>query len=251
MASVIICSDFGAPQNKVCHCFHWFIHSRVIECLQCHSRADSLEKTLMLGKIEGRRRRRQQGMRWLSGFTDSMDMSLSKLQETVKDRVVWCAAVLVVTKSWTWLSNWTEQQQNLQCHSHPIKHGKCNVGFAVGFDIFPTVNLLGMRLCNRELTGTLLSMVSDLDPRLKTKRHTVCVVCMLSRVRLFVTLWTAAHQAPLSLGFSRQEDWSGLPCPPPWDRPDPGIEPVSLKSPALASRLFTSSATWEAPGVHL
>ena len=57
---------------------------------------------------------------------------------------------------------------------------------------------------------------------------------------------TVAHQTPLSVGFSRQEYWSGLPCPPPGDLPDPGIKPTSLMSPALAGVFFTASATWEA-----
>ena len=69
--------------------------------------------------------------------------------------------------------------------------------------------------------------------------------CHFSRVWLFVTLWTIIHQAPLSAGFSRQEYWSGLLCPPPGDLPDSGIEPKSLSSPALAGRFFTTSATWK------
>ena len=70
------------------------------------------------------------------------------------------------------------------------------------------------------------------------------VLSHFSRVQLFVTLWTAARQVSLSMGFSRQEYWSGLPCPPPGDLPNPGIKPTSLMSPALAGKFYTT----EPPG---
>ena len=71
------------------------------------------------------------------------------------------------------------------------------------------------------------------------------VLSRFSRVRPFVTQWTAAHQASLFMGFSRHECGSGLPCPPPGDLPNPGIELTCLASPALADGFFTISATWE------
>ena len=77
-----------------------------------------------------------------------------------------------------------------------------------------------------------------------------CRTCMLSHfscVQFFVTPWTVAHQAPLSMGFSRQKKWSGLPYLLPGDFPNPGVKPMSLTSPALAGGFFTTSTTWEVP----
>ena len=72
-------------------------------------------------------------------------------------------------------------------------------------------------------------------------------MCVLNCVQLFVILWTVAHQAPLSMGFSRQEYWSGLPFPTPGDLPNLGIKPASLASPALAGRFFTTVPPGKTP----
>ena len=83
-------------------------------------------------------------------------------------------------------------------------------------------------------------------PLLNTKKNRALVLSSFSPTQLFATLWNVAHMAPLSMGFSRQEHWSGLPCPLPGDLPDPGIKPSSLMSPAMLGEFFTTSATWEA-----
>ena len=90
-----------------------------------------------------------------------------------------------------------------------------------------------------------LSSFSVPVSRAMCERECVCLLSHFSCVPLFANLWTVACQAPLSMGFSRQEYWSGLLCPPPGDLPDPEIESMSLISPALAGR-FLTSATWEA-----
>ena len=77
-----------------------------------------------------------------------------------------------------------------------------------------------------------------------------CTLSHFSGIQLFVTLWTVAHQVPLSMGLYKEEYWAGLSCPPPGDLPNPGIEPASLMSFALAGRYFTTSATWEAHLVY-
>ena len=98
------------------------------------------------------------------------------------------------------------------------------------------------QVMRKEGKGNIIHACTLLEPPSQS-RFIECVLSHFSHVRFFVTLWTVARQATLSMGLSRQEYWSGLPCPPPGDLPDPGIEPKSLKSLALVGRFLPLSVT--------
>ena len=201
-------------------------------------RTDSLEKTLMLGKIEGRKRRGQQRMRWLDGITESMDMSLSSLWEFVMDREAWRAAVHGVAKSRTWLSNWTD----LDSYSEVLLSPEISISLTslvpwlspfFWFCLLSESLLYNLKEINKHTTGTFIHFISRRCVYMHAKSLQSCPTlckpmdCSLpsSSVHGIVQAGILEYIAmPSSRGSSPSRDWTRVSCAkggffitePPW-----------------------------------
>ena len=191
-------------------------------------------------------------MWWLGGITDSMDMNLGKLQEMVRDRKAWHAAVHGIVKRRMQLSDWTittfsiiiiftkKWKRRIILKVSNREFYNINYGASIWHNVVQLLNAHVLFEKGGKIIFTSWSLFVKPTVHVFLKRK--LKVKSLSRVRLFWTPWTVARQAPPSMGFSRQEYWTGLPFPSPGDLPDPGIEP---RSPCIAGRRFNLWATLE------
>ena len=173
----------------------------------------------------------------------------SPIPGTLQARTLEWAAIYGVSQSWAWLK---QLSSSSSIHALIIETDafKNIVSFNPTVELEEVIIVPILQPKKLWFGGKIrpdTKQISEANLNLKSFHSIACMLNHFSYVLFFAILWTIACQGPLSMGFSRQECWSGLPRPPPADLPNPVSEPMSLLTPALVGRFFTTSAAWEAP----